>query len=46
MDAFADRLLARAADVPPELANSRKLEVDTGKWYLSKIAARRSWRPS
>jgi hypothetical protein len=41
MDAFADRLLARAADVPPELANSRKLEVDTGKWYLSKIAHKR-----
>jgi hypothetical protein len=26
---------------PPELAQSRRLEVDTGKWLLSKLAARR-----
>jgi hypothetical protein len=40
-DALADRLLAPTADVPPELANSHELEMDTGKWYLSKIAHKR-----
>lgn len=28
-------------DVPPEYAQSRKLAIDTGKWLLSKLAARR-----
>jgi hypothetical protein len=39
-DAFAERMLARATDVPPELANSRRLEVDTGKWLLGKMCRR------
>jgi hypothetical protein len=40
-DVFAEKIVERATDVPPELAQSRKLEVDTGKWLLSKLAARR-----
>jgi hypothetical protein len=39
-DAFAERMLARATDVPPELANSRRLEVDTGRWLLGKMCRR------
>jgi hypothetical protein len=40
-DVFAEKIVERATDVPPELANSRKLEIDAGKWLLSKRAARR-----
>lgn len=40
-DVFAEKLVERSVDVPPELAQSRRLEVDTGKWLLSKLAARR-----
>jgi hypothetical protein len=39
-DAFAEKMLARATDVPPELANSRRLEVDTGRWLLGKLCRR------
>jgi hypothetical protein len=41
LDAYAENLIKRSVDVPAELANARKLEIDTGKWYLSKIAHRR-----
>lgn len=40
-DVFAEKLVERSVDVPPDLAQSRRLEVDTGKWLLSKLAARR-----
>jgi hypothetical protein len=40
-DVFAEKLIERSIDVPAELAQSRRLEVDAGKWYLSKVAARR-----
>jgi hypothetical protein len=40
-DVFAEKIVERATDVPPELSQSRTLEVNTGKWLLSKLAARK-----
>jgi hypothetical protein len=40
-DVFAEKIVERSVDVPTELAQSRKLEIDAGKWPLSKLAARR-----
>ena len=40
-DVFAEKLIERSIDVRPEYAQSRRLEIDAGKWYLSKVAHRR-----
>jgi hypothetical protein len=31
-DVFAEKLVERSIDVPPELAQRRRLEADVGKW--------------
>jgi hypothetical protein len=40
-DALAEQQLERTRNIDPEHANSRKVEVDYVKWYLSKVAHRR-----
>jgi hypothetical protein len=40
-DSLAEQQLERTRDIDPEHANSRKVEVDYVKWYLSKVAHRR-----
>jgi hypothetical protein len=40
-DVLAEQQLERTRDIPADLANSRKVEVDYVKWYLSKVAHRR-----
>jgi hypothetical protein len=38
LDHFAEGLMRKATDVPPDMVNSVRLEVDTGKWLLSKMS--------
>jgi hypothetical protein len=39
-DHFAEGLMRRATDVTPDMVQSVRLEVDTGKWLLSKMSKR------
>jgi hypothetical protein len=39
-DHFAEGLMRKATDVAPDMVQSVRLEVDTGKWLLSKMSKR------